>query len=131
MKASKNSTSSKKTKGIKATAAAKAARDMMTKKETLKITISGTGTIGSKSTDAASERLAEIKLSTQQKGVSSDEESQQDSEGSESSLEPGLADYSKLRSSSKSAKASINRSYNQAASIATRSQTEKMKTSKN
>ncbi len=119
-------TSSKKTNRIKATATAKAARNMTTKEKTPKITISGTGTKGSKSTAAASERLAEIKSFTQQKGVSSDEESQQDSEGSESSLEPGLADYSKLRSSSKSAKSSINRSYNQAASIATRSQTEKM-----
>ncbi len=40
-------------------------------------------------------------------------------------------DYSKFRSSSKSTKTSINRSYNQAASIATKNQPKKMKELKN
>ncbi len=52
-------------------------------------------------------RLAEIKTSIQQKYASPDEESQDDPEDSESNLEAGLANFSKFRSSSKSAKASI------------------------
>ncbi len=75
----------------------------------------------------ASERLAEMKTSIKQKGASLDEASQHGSEGSVSDLEASLAEYSKLRSSSKRAKTSIKWSYNQTASIATRSQTEKMK----
>ncbi len=65
-----------------------------------------------------------------QSGASPDEESQHVSKDSDLNVAACLANYSKLKSSSKSTKASIDRSYNQSASIATRSQAETMKASK-